>query len=344
MTPLHPLRELTLLRIRQFLREPEALFWTFGFPIIMAVGLGLAFGNPSQERSPVAVVRGSVAEHQIAALRRDPELEVRLLDPAAADEALRKGQAVVVLTGQDTLEFRFDPGRAESRSARLLADRAVQARAGAQPVIPVLERPERQRGSRYIDWVMPGIIGLNLMSTSMWGLGFGIVYMRQKGQLKRMTATPMRKRDFLLAQILARLVFICLEVPPIILFAWLAFDVEVAGSVAALAGIVVLGAVAFAGLGLLCASRTRTIEGVSGILNVVMLPMFVLSGVFFPADRYPDVMQPVIRILPLTALNDALRAVYNDGLSLSATAIPLTVLAGWTLLSFLAALRAFRWQ
>lgn len=344
MISLHPLRELTLLRIRQFLREPEALFWTFGFPIIMAVGLGLAFGNPPQERSPVAVVQGSVAEHQIPALRRDPELEVRVLDPTAADEALRKGQVAVVLTGQDTLEFRFDPGRAESRSARLLADRAVQAGAGAQPVVPVIERPERQRGSRYIDWVIPGIIGLNLMSTSMWGLGFGIVYMRQKGQLKRMTATPMRKRDFLLAQILARLVFICLEVPPIILFAWLAFGVEVAGSVAALAGIVVLGAVAFAGLGLLCASRTRTIEGVSGILNVVMLPMFVLSGVFFPADRYPDVMQPAIRILPLTALNDALRAVYNDGLSLAATAIPLSILAGWTLLSFLAALRSFRWQ
>ncbi|HEV2735436.1 MAG TPA: hypothetical protein VGV85_11400, partial [Longimicrobiaceae bacterium] len=144
MSEMRPLRELTLLRIRQFLREPEALFWTFGFPIIMAVGLGLAFGSPPEERSPVAVVRGTAAERQLPALRRDPELEVSVLDAAAADEALRKGDAAVVLGGRDTLEFRYDPGRTESRTARLLAARAVQAGAGATAPVAVVERAERQ--------------------------------------------------------------------------------------------------------------------------------------------------------------------------------------------------------
>ncbi|HEU0077446.1 MAG TPA: ABC transporter permease [Longimicrobiaceae bacterium] len=344
MSELRPLRELTLLRIRQFLREPEALFWTFGFPIIMAVGLGLAFGSPPEERSPVAVVRGSAAERQLPALRRDPELEVRVLDAAAADEALRKGDAAVVLGGRDTLVFRYDPGRTESRTARLLADRAVQAGAGARAPVAVVERAERQRGSRYIDWVIPGIIGLNLMSTGMWGLGFGVVQMRQKKQLKRLVATPMRKRDYLLAQVFARLAFLVLEVPPIVLFARWVFDVRVAGSLLALAAVVLLGSMTFAGLGLLAASRARTIEGVSGLLNLAMLPMFVLSGVFFPSSRYPDAMQPFVQALPLTALNGALRAVYNDGLPLWAAGPELLIMAAWTVGSFLLALRIFRWQ
>ena len=344
MSEPRPLRELTLLRIRQFLREPEALFWTFGFPIIMAVGLGLAFGDPPEARVPVAVERGTAAERHLPALRASPELEVRVLEPAAAEEALRRGEAAVVLAGRDTLVFRYDPGRSESRAARLLADRAVQAGAGATPPVPIVEAAERQSGSRYIDWVIPGIIGLNLMSTGMWGIGFGVVQMRQKKQLKRLVATPMRRRDYLLAQILARLSFVALEVPPIVLFAWWVFDVRVAGSALALAAVVLLGTMAFAGLGLLAASRARTIEGVSGLLNLAMLPMFVLSGVFFPASRYPDAMQPLVQALPLTALNDALRAVYNDGLPLAAAWADVAILGAWMVGAFLLALRWFRWQ
>lgn len=344
MSELHPLLELTLLRIRTFLREPEALFWTFGFPVILAIGLGVAFGDPPETVAEVGVERGSLAERFVPALRASPELRVRLLEPEAGARALRRGEVAVLLAGRDTLTYRFDPGRAESLGARLLADRAVQAAAG-QPR-PVAVRVDRARhpGSRYIDWVIPGLIGLNLMSTGLWGIGFGVVQMRQKKQLKRLVATPMRRRDYLLAQLLARLAFVVLEVPPIVLFAWLAFEVEVEGALPALAAVVLLGTAAFAGLGLLAASRARTVEGVSGLLNLVMLPMFVLSGVFFSASRYPDAVQPLIQALPLTALNDALRAVYNDGLPLSAVPGELAILAGWTAFSFLLALRWFRWQ
>ncbi|HEX2094490.1 MAG TPA: ABC transporter permease [Longimicrobiaceae bacterium] len=339
-----PLRELTLLRIRQFLREPEALFWTFGFPILMAIGLGLAFGETRAERLPVAVEQGSAGERHLPALRGSGELDVRVLDSGAAAEALRKGEAAVVLAGADTLTVRYDPGRGESRTARLLVDRAVQAGAGGTRPVPVRESAERQPGSRYIDWVIPGLLGLNLMSTGMWGIGFGVVQMRQKKQLKRLAATPMRRRDYLLAQMLSRLAFLALEVPPIVLFAWLALDVRVAGSFLALAAVVLLGTLTFAGLGLLSASRARTIEGVSGILNLGMLPMFVLSGVFFPASRYPDALQPFVQALPLTALNDALRAVYNDGLPLLSAAGELAILAAWMGGSFVLAFRIFRWQ
>jgi ABC-2 type transport system permease protein len=335
--------QLALLRVRTFLREPEALFWTFGFPILMAIGLGLAFGEGQEEQSHVGVVRGSVAEAHMQTLELARELSVQILSQEEAERSLRQGEVAVMLSGDDELVSSYDPTRPDSRMARLAVDRVLQDAAGATRPLEVIERPQRQRGSRYIDWVIPGLIGLNLMSTGLWGIGFGIVNMRQKKQLKRLSATPMRRGDFLISQILARLAFLALEVPPIVLFAWLVFDVRIEGSLLAVAVVVLLGTVAFAGLGLLAATRARTVEGVSGIMNVIMLPMFILSGVFFSSRRFPDAMQPFIQALPLTALNDALRAVYNDGLPLTAVPLQLAVLVAWTLGSTLLALRLFRW-
>jgi ABC-type multidrug transport system permease subunit len=337
-------RELTLMRLRTFVREPEALFWTFVFPILMAIGLGLAFRERPEEPAAIAVERGTRAEAYLPQLRAAPELRVRTLDAAAADRALGKGEVGLVLAGRDSLVFRYDPTRPESRLARLLTERVVQRAAGARPALPVAERRVRQPGARYSDWVITGLIGLNLMSTGMWGIGFGIVNMRQKKQLKRLTATPMRRSDFLLSQMVARLVFLVIEVLPIVIFARLAFGVRVQGSPLALVVIILLGALTFAGIGLLTASRARTVEGISGLMNFVMMPMFVLSGVFFSASRFPDAIQPIIRALPLTALNDAMRAVYNDGLPLTAAALPLGIMVAWTLVSFAAALKLFRWR
>lgn len=338
------LRELTLARVRTFLREPEALFWTFGFPILMAVGLGIAFREAPEARVAVGVERGSAAERWLDALRADSALEVRVIAPDSAERAIARGEVAVLLAGRDTLAYRFDPAREESRAAQLLADRAVQRAAGAEPAVATISDRRRLPGGRYIDWVIPGLIGLNLMSTGMWGMGFALVQMRQKKQLKRMSATPMRRSDFMAAQVLARLAFIGLEVPPILLFAWLAFGVKIEGSLLAIAALTVLGGMCFAAIGLLASTRARTIEGVSGIMNVVMLPMFVLSGVFFSASRYPDAIQPFIQALPLTALNDALRAVYNDGLGFSAYAGEVAILVAWMVVSFLLAVRFFRWQ
>jgi ABC transporter DrrB family efflux protein len=341
---LSPLRELMLARIRSFLREPEALFWTFVFPILMAVGLGIAFREQPAQKAIVGVERGSAAERFLPALRKAPEVDARLLQPAGAERALRRGEVSVVLAGTDAVVFRYDPGREESRVARLLADEALQRSAGAARPVATRDDGERRPGGRYIDWVIPGLIGLNLMSTGMWGLGFGLVQMRQKKQLKRLVSTPMRRGDFLAAQMAARVCFLLLEVPPLLIFARLAFGVRMQGSWLLLCGLILLGAVTFAGIGLLAASRARTIEGVSGVLNVVMLPMFVLSGVFFSAARYPAALQPFIQALPLTALNDALRAVYNEGQGLAAVAPEAAILLAWTVAAFLLALRAFRWQ
>jgi ABC-2 type transport system permease protein len=338
------IRELALLRIRTFLREPEALFWTFGFPILMAIGLGVAFGEGQEERSWIGIVGGSAAEAHVPVLEATHDLDVRVMTPEEADAALRRGDVAVVLEGEERIVSRYDPTRPDSRSARLAVDRALQEAAGATRPVDVDEQPERHPGSRYIDWVIPGLIGLNLMSTGLWGIGFGIVNMRQKKQLKRLSATPMRRGDFLISQILARLGFLVLEIPPIVLFAWLVFGVRVEGSLLAAAAVILLGTMTFAAIGLLASTRARTVEGVSGIMNVIMLPMFILSGVFFSSRRFPEAVQPVIQALPLTALNDALRAVYNDGLPLTAVPVQLAILVAWTVVSTLLALRLFRWN
>ena len=201
-----------------------------------------------------------------------------------------------------------------------------------------------EKGSRYIDFLVPGLLGMNLMGTGMWGIAFSIVTARSRGLLKRLVATPMRKSHYLIGQMMGRMVFLIPEVVVLVVFAHFVFEVPVNGSILALTAVTALGALAFTGIGLLVAARPRTIEGVSGLMNFVMLPMWIFSGVFFSPSRFPDAMMPMIRLLPLTALNDALRAVMIDGAALSAVGRELAVVSAWGAAAFLAALRMFRWR
>jgi len=344
MSRVAAVRELTLTRLRVMLREPEVIFWVFAFPVLLALGLGIAFRDAPPEPVRVAVVAEAEAEGYAARLGASAEVSPTVMPADAAMDALRRGEVALVLEPGDPVLLRYDPTRPEGRTARAVVDAALQEAAGAPRPVAVRAEEIRRRGERYIDWLIPGLIGFNLLSTGLWAIGFYIVQMRQNRQLKRLVATPMRRSDFLLSQILARLIFLLVEVPLIVAFAWLVFDVRVEGSLAAVGVITLLGATCFAGLGLLAATRARTTEGVSGIINVIMMPMLVLSGVFFSASRFPDAVQPLIRILPLTAVNDALRIVFNDGLPLHAASVELLIVVAWTAASFLLALRWFRWQ
>jgi ABC transporter DrrB family efflux protein len=340
--------QLTLARTREFYREPESLFWVFGFPLLMAFGLGIAFKVRPPEASFVAVERSPGAEAVARVLAATPLVHAEVLAPEVARDQLRTGKVTLSLVPPSRpdgpITYRFDPSRPESRLARALVDDAIQRAAGRSDPRPTASVEVTERGSRYIDFLIPGLVGMNLMSASMWGIGWTIVTARTRKLLKRLAATPMRRRDYLLSQILARLGFLVFEVAALLGFGWLVFDVGVRGSLPALATVTLAGALSFCGLGLLVACRARTTEAVSGLMNLVMLPMFVLSGVFFTSAHFPDAMQPAIRALPLTALNDALRAVMIDGASLASQARALAVLAAWGLVSFAAALRFFRWS
>lgn len=334
---------LLLSRLREFYREPEAIFWVYGFPILLAIGLGIAF----RERPP-EVVRVDVAEGAPAtileALRADARFNAAPCAGDACAQRLRLGRTDLVVEGVGEIEYRFDPTRPESVLARSRVDDALQRAAGRRDPVAARDHTVTQPGSRYIDFLIPGLLGMNLMGGGLWGIGFVIVDMRVRKLLKRLVATPMRRSDFLLAMMASRIVFMLPEVALLLLAGRLLFQVQVHGSFVAVLALALLGAVAFAGLGLLVACRAQKIETVSGLMNVVMLPMWLLSGIFFSSERFPAVFQPAIRLLPLTMLNDALRAVILEGASLGSQTIRIGGLVLWGAVSFVLALRWFRWS
>lgn len=349
--------ELTRARILEFVREPEAVFWVFVFPVLMAVALGIAFRTQSGGRTPVALLEGGAPEVRAALereLRASPLLEVRVLGQADADLALRKTRVEVVVgldetagaavAGPPALTYRFDGARAEGRAARRLVDDVVQRAWGRADVVAARDEDAPRRGARYIDFLIPGLIGLNLMGSGLWGIGFSVVVARTNKLLKRLAATPMGRGDYLASIAISRLLFLGLEVAAIAGAGRLLFGVRVTGSMGALLLVALLGSLSFGGIGLLVAARPRTVEAVSGWMNLVQLPMWLMSGTFFSYERFPEVVWPFIRALPLTALNDALRGVMNDGAGLMSLWAPLLVLAAWGLAGFVVAVRVFRWQ
>jgi len=227
--------------------------------------------------------------------------------------------------------------------SRAEIDAALQAGAGRKDAVATSSQSSSEPGSRYIDFLIPGLLGMNLMNSGMWGVGFALVEMRQRKLLRRFVATPMRRSDFLLALISSRLVLMVIEVGLLLGFGVLVFHMRVEGAILSVVLLASVGAVAFGGVGLLTACRAQKIESVSGLINLVMMPMWIFSGVFFSYQRFPAIAQPFIKMLPLTALNDALRATILEGASLGSQSGRLLVLAVWGGVSFILALRWFRW-
>lgn len=340
----HPLAALTLARFRLTIREPEMVFWIFVFPILMALALGIAFQARGEEPVPVAVRNAPDAAPVLAALAQTGDLEAFAAPEGDELTLLRDGRAHLVVVPGSPPTYRYDPVRPESRLARLLVDRALAGEAGHGPAGAARTEEVATPGSRYIDWLVPGLLGMNIMGSGMWGLGFGIVVARSRKLLKRMIATPMRRSHFLASLVMSRLAFLALEMTVLLGFAAWVFGVGNEGRFATLVVVALIGALAFGGLGLLTACRARTIEGVSGIMNVVMVPMWVCSGVFFAVTNFPEAAQPFIRVLPLTAMIDALRGVMLNGHALAGIGGELGILVGWGAVSFVVALRVFRWQ
>jgi ABC-type multidrug transport system permease subunit len=341
------LAQLTLVRLREFLREPEAVFWTFAFPVILALGLGIAFRNKPADVVTIGVVRGTPAGDALAQrLAGAAGLKVEALDDAAAARALRTGELALVAAAPagGGVEYRFDDTRPEGRTARALTDDALQRAAGRRDPVQVSERKVRDKGSRYIDFVVPGLLGMNIMGGGIWGLGFAIVEARRKNLLKRLVSTPMPRTHYLASFLFSRFVFLILEIAVLVGSAALFFDVPVRGSLVQLFVVCLVAALAFGGLGLLIASRARTIEGVSGLMNLTMMPMWVLSGVFFSSANFPRAAQPFIQALPLTATINALRTTMLQGGGWGTVAPSLAIMGAWLVATFALALRLFRWR
>ena len=335
------LYQLTMVRFRLFLREPEAIFWIFLFPILLAVGLGIAFRN-----RPADVLQvGATSSQLTQALIADKGLTAATMDEAEGTEELATGKILLLaIQREDGVGYKYDDTNPDARTARLLADRAIQASAGRHDAVHVGNELIHETGARYIDFVVPGLLGMNLMGSAIWGMGFAIVEARQKKLLKRLVASPMPKWQYLASFLLSRLVMLVIEVGAFLGFARLAFGVPFRGSLAQLIVLCLMTSLAFSALGLLVSSRARTMEAASGLMNLVMLPMWILSGVFFSAARFPLVIQPIVRALPLTAAIDAMRGNMLQGMNLSQQLPQVGILLAWFLVPFIVSLRIFRWR
>jgi ABC-2 type transport system permease protein len=335
------LYQLTMVRFRLFLREPEAIFWIFFFPILLAIGLGIAFRN-----RPADVLQvGATTAQLTQALAADKGLTAVTVDEAEGTHELATGRILLLaIAQQGSVEYKYDDTNPDARTARLLADRAVQAAAGRHDAVQAENDLVHETGARYIDFVVPGLLGMNLMGSAIWGLGFAIVEARQKKLLKRLVASPMPKWQYLASFLLSRLAMLIVEVGAFLGFAKLVFGVPFRGSLAELILLCLLTSLAFSALGLLVSSRAKTMEAASGLMNLAMLPMWILSGVFFSATRFPAVIQPFVRALPLTAAIEALRGNMLQGTELTQMLPQLGILAGWCIVPFAISLRIFRWR
>jgi ABC-2 type transport system permease protein len=342
----NPLVELVKARLREFWREKGILFWVFGFPILMTIGLGIAFRSRPPELPRVGLV-GNEPAALVRALLDSPRLVVSQNDAESTRRELRRGKVdVMVELGPKPAEpvYTYDALKEQAAIARLVVGDVLERAAGRVDRLQPLEVKVSEVGSRYIDFLLPGLIGLNLMGSSMWGVGYNFVLQRKRRLLRRFAVTPMRRHHLFLAYFVARLILLVLELAVLVAFGAIAFGTVIQGSYLGFVAISTLGAAAFAGVGLLIGARVENTEAANGWMNLVQLPMWGLSGAFFSYERFPEWLHGPIQLLPLTSLVDALRSIYNEGAGLLDLTKPVLVLAVWGTISFVIALKTFRWQ
>jgi ABC-type multidrug transport system permease subunit len=334
---LHPLIQLFMTRFREFIRTPEAVFWSYVFPLVMMIALGLAFRSEPVRAVAVTIQQGTGAADAEAALKKDPMFLISKGTEAECRQRLRSGKTELVVTAVQN-------GEALSWKFLYSVNDALQRAAGRVDLVTTEDVTVIEPGSRYIDFLVPGLIGMGLLGGGIWGVGYAIVDMRIRQVLKRFLGTPMKKHHFVAAMMASRIVFMIPEIIVILILAKVMFGVTSHGGYVSIAAIVILGAMEFASIGLLIASRARTLEAVAGLMNLAMVPMWIGSGIFFSSERFPEIVQPVIRILPLTPVIASLRQVMQEGAGVLQIAPDLGLMFVWAVGTFLIALRIFRWD
>jgi len=366
---------LTLSLFRELIREPGVLFWGIVFPILMSAGLGMAFTKKADVLRKVAVIReaSSTVRDSSAVYNfldnnceRNPvngkedynwKLEIKneklgtsvfLFYELTWDDAmtlLKRGTINLILTGNDGhAQYHFDPLNSDAELTYLKLSNAI----GSGNVIPEVKtaeiRPLTIKGTRYIDFLVPGLITMGVMMSAMWGISYGIIEKRSKKLLRRLVATPMKKSHFLIALITVRVVMNFIEALVLLLFALIAFHITIQGSISAMILLFIAGNIAFAGIAVFVSCHTSNTEVGNGLINAIVMPMMVLSGIFFSYHNFPDWSIPVINKLPLTILTDGIRSIFNEGAGYPQVALPVMILTATGVIFFLAGLKIFKWH
>ncbi len=343
------LKEQVKCRWREFRREPSAFFWVIFMPILWMLALGFAFSKPRPESYGIGWVTapsaGEFSARVEEKLGTDPQIKLRRGSAEDLGVKMKRGEISLIVRAQDAGSFvyQLDSSNPEALRARGYVDDIVQAVGGRQDPVRAETEAVLAEGGRYVDFLIPGLLGLSIMSSSLFGVGMTLVSNRKENLLKRYIATPMPTHDFILSHICGRLMILVAEFTAVMAAGFLIFRFQVYGSWLSYGLFAVLGAGAFTGIALLCASRTRSIAMISGLTNLISLPMMMLSGVFFSKNNFPEWLIKVTNFLPLTALNDGLRKIALEGLPLSALGFEAAVLGFYLVVGSLAAQRLFKW-
>ena len=369
--------QLIVALFREIIREPGVLFWGILFPILMSLGLGLAFTRKTDVIRKVAIINitessaiGSENSAVAGFLKinceknvsggsdtwqwkytiRDEKLgnSVFLFYKMQWDEAiklLKRGTINVLVLGKnDSIEYHFDPMNPDAQLTYLKLSTIVGKRV-LQPVQTNAEiKPLTVNGTRYIDFLVPGLIAMGVMMSSMWGISYGIIEKRSKKLLRRLVATPMKKSHFLIALITVRITMNFIESLVLFLFALFAFKMSIQGNISALILMFLSGNIAFAGIAVFVSSHTSNTEVGNGLINFVVFPMMVLSGIFFSYQNFPDWSLPFIKNLPLTMLTDGIRSIFNEGAGYHEVTLPILILLAIGTLFFSVGLKIFKWH
>lgn len=342
------LREQIKCRWREFRREPSAFFWVIFMPVLWMLVLGFALSEPRPEVYGVgwvSQVDESHAEDMLIALRNHSGLRVSEGSREQLDTNLQRGELNLIVSARfdQPLTFHYDPSHPEAIRARRLVNDVVQEVSGRVDLIKVQDEAINSRGSRYIDFLIPGLLGMSLMTSSLFGVGMTIVSNRRENLLKRYLATPMKPRDYVVSHIFGRGFVLVAEFAAVMVAGFLLFRFHVHGNFLAFLAVAAFGAAAFTAISILCASRTKSIPMISGITNLISLPMIMLSGVFFSKHNFPDWLRIFSEYLPLTALNDGLRKIALEGQGLANLGFELSVLGVYFVVAALSAVKLFKW-
>ncbi|MEQ9376530.1 MAG: ABC transporter permease [Imperialibacter sp.] len=344
----HPIVLLILTNFREFLRQPGAVFWAVFFPVLMAGGLGLAFTQKGELNQKIAFVGNEQTEEKSWSKKVGNETtgftNYEFLN-VGFDEGLvllKRGTVDLIVKKEgEKYKYHFDPLNPEAQLAYINLTAALngnQTLSNGEDVVPL-----KEIGSRYIDFLVPGLMAMGVMMSCMWGISYGLIEKRSKMLLRRMVATPMRKAHFMTALLISRTVMSAIEASILVVFSWLFFDIRIEGSFLALVVLFLSGTLAFAGIAVLTASRTDNTYVGNGILNAVVMPMTILSGVFFSYHGFPDWAVSIIRLFPLTIFADTARAIFIEGAGWSQIVLPVGVLAGLGLVCMSIGMKVFKW-
>ncbi len=346
--------QLVVINFKNFFREPGALFWSFAFPIAMAWVLGLAFSGTPEKKYKIFISGDSTLTKLYPNETKDnfskelgggTGISARATFIKASQEeidiALKKGICILYITLQKEKPiFNYDPSNAEAVNLYLLLERDIAMLSGkkANAMASITTK-----GIRYIDFLIPGLLAMGIMNSCVWGISWYLIELRIKKLLRRMVATPMKKSVFILSHFITRLLLTFFESCVLVLFAWIFFDLEISGDATALIPLYLSGILAFGGIGLVLASRTQSTHVGNGLINAIVLPMTIVSGIFFSYQGFPDWAIPIIKILPLTILTDSVRAIFNEGAGFPEVFLPCTILTVMGLTFYYIGLKMFKW-